>query len=1012
MIIKPVTRPLTNTVRISMTGHRTLTLRFILLMVVIGIVPLLPAPSQPSPEPLLIRVGAYENHPKIYSDKAGKFMGIFPELLSYVAQQEGWNLEYVPGNWSECLDRLERNEIDIMVDVAVSDERSEKYDFHDETVLINWGTVYTIPEFEVNSLLDLQDKKIAVMKGSIHTSGPGGIRALTDRFDIDCSFLGVAGYREVFELLHEKKVDAGVVNRLYGTLFGKDYNVRKTPIVFNPSRIKFAFPKDSRRGKELAERIDHHLRELKNTPGSVYHRAMDLYLSGLPDGYTAADVKVGSVRKISLTDRERNWIERHPVIRLGIDPEFAPFEYFDKEGNYRGISSDYVKILNERLGLKMEVIPGLSWPEVIEKARAKEVDVLPCVGRTGERRHFLDYSRPYVDFHRVIITQTDAPFIGGMADLAGKKVAVQVNSSHQGYLKDHTTIVPRLYDTLQEALTAVSNGQADVIIGNLASATYWIRKLNLTNLKVAAPVTDAHQSLYFAVRDDWPELVAIINKGLASISAKEKNTIHRRWVSIDYTPGIPHRVLWKYILRVGGIVLLILALILIWNYKLKKEINRREKAEIELQKARDELEARVEERTRELTASNINLTDEIRDRKRTHKALTESEEKYRNVVERANDGICILQDGLIKFSNPRATDILGYRVNELLGTPFTNYLAPSEVPIVMDQYRRRMNGQEVPPVYETVLLHKGGRSLNVEINAGTILYEEKLADLVIVRDITERKRAGEELERYREHLEELVRERTKELEIAKAAAESADRLKSAFLATMSHELRTPLNSIIGFTGIILQELPGPLNAEQHKQLDMVRGSSRHLLALINDVLDISKIEAGQLKLVAAEFDLPEAIKEAVQSVKPLAEKKGLRLFCRVAPEVGVIVSDRRRVGQVLINLINNAVKFTKAGEVEVKCCLRGGDVMFSVRDTGIGIKSGDISKLFKTFQQLDTGLTREVEGTGLGLSICRKLVEMFGGEIYAESRWGEGSTFTFTIPNREDGSDETKSTDN
>ena len=971
-----------------------------LILLVLSIVPFFSASGQTPPEPLLVRVGSYENHPKIYTNKDGKIMGIFPELLSYVARQEGWNLEYVPGSWSECLEQLERDEIDIMVDVAVSAERSEKYDFTDETVLINWGAVYTIPEFKVNSLLDLADKKIAVMKSSIHSSGPRGIRDLMDRFDIDCSFLEVASYREVFELLHEKKVNAGVVNRLYGTLFERDYNVRKTPIVFNPRRIKFAFPKDSHRGKHLVERIDHHLRELKNMPGSVYHRAMDLYLSGLPNGYAAVDVKVGRVRKIPLTARERGWIEGHPVIRLGVDPEFAPFEYFDREGSSLGISSDYVKILNERLGLKMEIMPGLSWPEVIEKARAKEIDVLPCVGWTDERLHFLDYSRPYVDFHRVIITQTDAPFIGTLTDLADKKVAVQVNSSHQGYLKDTTPIAPRLYDTLQEALTAVSNGKSDAFIGNLASATYWIRKMNLTNLKVAAPVTDYPQSLAFAVRDDWPELLAIINKGLASISAKEKNAIHRRWVSIDYSPGIARRVIRKYILRGGGIVLLILALILIWNYKLKKEINRRKKAEIELQEARDKLEVRVEERTRELTDSNINLTDEIKERKRTYKALTESEEKYRNVVERANDGICILQDGLGKYSNLRSTDILGYVVDELLGTPFTNYLDPSEVPKVTEQYRRLINGQKVPPVYETVLLHKNGKSLNVEISAGAILYQGKIADLVIIRDITERKREGEELERYREHLEELVRERTEELEIAKAVAESADRLKSIFLATMSHELRTPLNSIIGFTGIILQELPGPLNDEQHKQMEMVRGSARHLLALINDVLDISKIEAGQLKIIIDEFNLRDAIKASVQTVMPLAEKKGLRLTYRIAPEVGLIVSDRRRVGQVLINLINNAVKFTRQGEVEVTGELDGNDIVISVRDTGVGIKTGDMSKLFKAFQQIDTGLTREVEGTGLGLSICWKLVEMLGGDIHVESAWGTGSTFTVLLPRR------------
>jgi len=230
------------------------------------------------------------------------------------------------------------------------------------------------------------------------------------------------------------------------------------------------------------------------------------------------------------------------------------------------------------------------------------------------------------------------------------------------------------------------------------------------------------------------------------------------------------------------------------------------------------------------------------------------------------------------------------------------------------------------------------------------------------------------------------------------AAQEADRLKSAFLAAMSHELRTPLNSIIGFTGIMLQGLAGPLSDEQSKQLGMVQGSARHLLNLINDVLDISKIEAGQVKIVSQPFDMRQAIEKVVRTVTPLAEKKGLALLTRVAPEVDQIVSDRRRVEQILINLLDNAVKFTEKGEVRIECEVNDGWLVTQVVDTGIGIKPEDMGKLFEAFRQIETGLTRRYEGTGLGLSICKRLVEMLGGEIWVESEWGEGSTFTFTLP--------------
>ena len=255
------------------------------------------------------------------------------------------------------------------------------------------------------------------------------------------------------------------------------------------------------------------------------------------------------------------------------------------------------------------------------------------------------------------------------------------------------------------------------------------------------------------------------------------------------------------------------------------------------------------------------------------------------------------------------------------------------------------------------------------------------------------------VQRNAAELEQEVAKRTAELAIAMEKAQAADHLKSAFLATMSHELRTPLNSILGFTGILLQGLAGPLNAEQAKQLGMVRNSARHLLDLINDVLDISKIEAGQVKIISKPFDMREAIEKVVQTVAPLAKEKNLALTVDIGPEVGQITSDRRRVEQILINLLNNAIKFTDKGTVHIWCQVKDNWLVTRVVDTGIGIRPEDMDKLFKAFRQIDTGLTRQYEGTGLGLSICKKLVEMLGGEIWAESGGlGKGSTFTFTLP--------------
>jgi signal transduction histidine kinase len=263
-------------------------------------------------------------------------------------------------------------------------------------------------------------------------------------------------------------------------------------------------------------------------------------------------------------------------------------------------------------------------------------------------------------------------------------------------------------------------------------------------------------------------------------------------------------------------------------------------------------------------------------------------------------------------------------------------------------------------------------------------------------NVTSRKQAEQALQEAHDQLEGKVAQRTKELQDANLKLQELDRLKSLFIASMSHELRTPLNSIIGFTGIILQGMSGKINDEQRKQLTLVKNSANHLLALINDVIDISKIEAGKAKIAIREFDLSALAQEIKDSFAVAADKKGLELFLEAPPTL-LLETDERRTRQVLVNFISNAIKFTDRGEIRIKILKKDRTVELSVQDTGIGIKKEDMPKLFQTFSRIDLK-DRIEEGTGLGLYLSRKIAHLLGGDIKAESEFGKGSLFTLTLP--------------
>jgi PAS domain S-box-containing protein len=363
-----------------------------------------------------------------------------------------------------------------------------------------------------------------------------------------------------------------------------------------------------------------------------------------------------------------------------------------------------------------------------------------------------------------------------------------------------------------------------------------------------------------------------------------------------------------------------------------------------------------------------------------------------------------VQDGQILYANPRAASVLGYSIEELLTRHTTDFYADPEDRTLMLGHlalHKKLQNYEIP------FRRQDGSELWTSLVVTPLTFAGQQALFTAVQDITEQRTAAQALKEYSGRLEEMVQARTHELRQsnqqlveAKNAAEAANQSKTVFLANVSHELRTPLNAILGFTQL-LQRSDGVVDEDQ-EYLEIIYQSGRHLLNLINDVLEMSKIEAGQMVVNKTQVDLHQLLNSLRSMFTSKAESKGLTLMVQYTEDVPqYIFSDERKLTQILINLLNNGLKFTHMGYVALNVTSQqdgesGVRLRFEVRDTGVGISAQEQALLFRPFTQASGGQQAQ-EGTGLGLSLSQQLVRLLGGEMTLESRVGQGSVFSFTL---------------
>lgn len=668
----------------------------------------------------------------------------------------------------------------------------------------------------------------------------------------------------------------------------------------------------------------------------------------------------GPTTTVQFTPKERAWLNTKQTVRVRIGSAI-PFHSSTPEP--QGISVDYLKLIGKRHGIDFQfVTTPASWKEALEDLTGahKWFDLQPTIKKTPERAKQIAFTQDYLFSPWVIVNRTGADFIARIDDLNGKNVAIEKGYVVADLVRSHYPIINIVeFSTTIEALRAVAEARTEAYIGNLSTASFIINKNGLENLKVAAPTPFGDHNQAMGIRSDWPELASIIDKALDAMTDAEKQAIHNRWFSVRYDHGLNPKKVWAWIAGITAVFLLVLAITLAWNNRLKKEVARRLATETLLR----------ESETAALAAKH-NLEDAQR----------------------------VAHVGSWIFDIPGNSAIWSREVYSIFGvtvdTPLTfelffNCVHPEDREMLSTAWTAALKGGPYDIKHRIIV----GDQVKWVHELAHVVFDQDgkaLSGIGTVQDITESMLAKEALEKANQLLE-----------VAATNANAANRAKSEFLANMSHEIRTPMNGMLGMAQLLRYT---QLTQEQQEYIDNLESSGKNLLALINDILDLAKIESGKMQLDDVDFSLSRCIQEIVALQNSLVRQKGLHLTTEIEQGLPYLVrGDALRFNQILLNLVGNAIKFTQRGTISIIASLQSRTdqsviIRVEVKDTGIGIPAESIARIFDSFEQADNSTTRTFGGSGLGLSICRRLVALMRGIIGVESVVGVGSTFFVELP--------------